>query len=83
MGEHDEGTFVNDQVQPLERPAESGNAAAEAMDAATADGLLLNAILTDEGRQNPYDIYDQLRTGRPRHVGATGCIPSRIPTSAA
>ncbi len=72
LGEHDEGTFVNDHKQPLERLAESGNTAAEAMDAATADGLLLNAILTDEGRQNPYDIYDQLRTGRPRHVGATG-----------
>ena len=31
-----------------------------------ADGLLLGAIMTDEGRQDPYGAYARLRSGSPR-----------------
>jgi cytochrome P450 len=48
-----------------------GTAASE-LDQAGADALVFEAILTDEGRQNPYDIYDRLRTLRPRHRSAAG-----------
>lgn len=37
-----------------------------------ADELLLAAVLTDEGRQDPYRLYAQLREGAPRWRSAAG-----------
>ena len=41
---------------------------------AEADGLLASTILTDEGRQDPYPAYAQLRAGGGRWVSAFGSM---------
>lgn len=41
---------------------------------AEADGLLASTILTDEGRQDPYSAYAQLRAGAGRWTSAFGAI---------
>ena len=47
-------------------------AATAPLDMAAADALVMHVVLTDEGRQNPYDGYDQLRRDRPRHESSVG-----------
>lgn len=38
------------------------------------DALLAHAVLTDEGRQDPYPAYAQLREEAPRFTSATGAV---------
>ncbi len=42
------------------------------LEPAEADALLASAVLSDEGRQDPYSIYARLRSGSPRWDSAFG-----------
>lgn len=44
------------------------------LDPAEADLLLGAAVLTDEGRQDPYEAYRRLREGAPRYYSASGAV---------
>ena len=56
-------------------------AATAPLDMAAADALVMHVVLTDEGRQNPYDGYDQLRRDRPRHESIEE-FPAQVDRSA-
>lgn len=51
-----------------------GPPAGPPLDPAEADAVLGAAVLTDEGRQDPYDAYRRLREGAPRYRSATGSV---------
>jgi cytochrome P450 len=42
------------------------------LEPAEADGLLMSAIMTDDGRQNPYAIFKRLRAESPRWTNGFG-----------